>query len=339
MKKVIALILSVLAFSCLAACSKDTAKSDDSSADQKDQKTDDSKCKTPSDTIVLPGNSKTLVIYFSRSGNTRKVAEAIMAQTGADTLRVVPSNDYSGYDTAIRLAKSEISAIDGSGEYPEVKTVVKDFSAYDFIFICTPLWWSRMSTPMQSFLHKHSGKLAGKKLALAVTSASSSISSVVSDWKRLCPGSTLTEDALWVTNSQTLEAGTKVASWLSSIGYSSAMKNSIKLTVGSKTFSAELEDNETAKAFAALLPLSLDMSELNGNEKYCYLKSELPASVSNPGTIKAGDIMLYGSNCIVLFYKTFNTSYSYTRIGKLSDVSGLTEALGTGGITIDWTRQ
>ena len=108
----------------------------------------------------------------------------------------------------------------------------------------------------------------------------------------------------------------------------------ITVTVGSSEFSLTLADNETAKAFKDLLPLTLNMSELNGNEKYDYLSGGLPTNAVKPGTIHAGDLMLYGSNCVVLFYKTFSSSYSYTRIGWVDDVKGLATALGGGSVTV-----
>jgi hypothetical protein len=108
----------------------------------------------------------------------------------------------------------------------------------------------------------------------------------------------------------------------------------LKLTVGSSVFRATLHNNETATAFAAMLPLTINMSELNGNEKYYDLLSKLPANASNPGTIQAGDLMLYGTNTVVLFYKSFSTSYSYTRLGRIDDPSGLAIALDPGDVTI-----
>ncbi len=118
------------------------------------------------------------------------------------------------------------------------------------------------------------------------------------------------------------------------------MNNStqIRLTVGSTVFSADLAGNATAEAFGALLPMTLDMSELNGNEKYHYLSSSLPTDASCPGTIHAGDILLYGNNCVVVFYKTFNTGYSYTRIGKIMDPEGLESALGSGSVSVRFSR-
>lgn len=115
------------------------------------------------------------------------------------------------------------------------------------------------------------------------------------------------------------------------------MTNKITISAGGATFTATLADNETARAFARMLPLTLDMSELNGNEKYYYLDSRLPTDSSNPGTINTGDIMLYGSDCLVLFYKTFNTSYSYTRIGKVDNPQQLEAALGRGAVTVTFS--
>ena len=108
----------------------------------------------------------------------------------------------------------------------------------------------------------------------------------------------------------------------------------INIIVGSKSFTATLADSETGEAFAALLPLTVTMNELNGNEKYHYLSSSFPTAAYQPGTIHAGDLMLYGNNCVVLFYETFNTSYSYTRIGALDNPSGLASALGSGNISV-----
>jgi hypothetical protein len=108
----------------------------------------------------------------------------------------------------------------------------------------------------------------------------------------------------------------------------------IKIKVNSQTFTASLLDNKSVKAFKEMLPLTMKMTELNGNEKYFDLPSSLPTNSYNPQTIKNGDLMLYGSKTIVLFYKSFSTPYSYTRLGSLDDVTGLTTALGSGNVTV-----
>lgn len=113
----------------------------------------------------------------------------------------------------------------------------------------------------------------------------------------------------------------------------------ISIMIGTKVFEAELADNETGRAFADLLPLMLDMKELNGNEKYCYLNQTLPSSPERIGQIRTGDLMLYGNNCVVLFYKDFSTQYSYTRIGRIDDISGLQTSVGSGSVQIQFIRK
>ena len=107
----------------------------------------------------------------------------------------------------------------------------------------------------------------------------------------------------------------------------------INITVGGKTFAAEIEDTETGRAFLDRLPMTLDMSELNGNEKYHYLSESLPTNARHYNTIEPGDLMLYGSTCVVLFYGKAG-GYSYTRLGRLKQTDGLAAAVGRGSVSV-----
>jgi hypothetical protein len=100
------------------------------------------------------------------------------------------------------------------------------------------------------------------------------------------------------------------------------------MTVGERRFAITLADTEAASAFAGMLPLTLDMEELNGNEKHVELPKALPTDASRPGTIRNGDLLLWGSRTAVVFYQTFDSSYSYTRLGRVDDPAGLAQALG-----------
>jgi hypothetical protein len=108
----------------------------------------------------------------------------------------------------------------------------------------------------------------------------------------------------------------------------------MRIKIGSSNFVATLDDNPTATAFKARLPLTVDMQELNGNEKLYRLPDKLPTKASDPGTIKNGDLMIYGANTLVLFYKSFPTSYSYTRLGRIDDPAGLAAAVGSGSVAV-----
>ena len=111
------------------------------------------------------------------------------------------------------------------------------------------------------------------------------------------------------------------------------------MSIGERRFAITLADNAAARAFAAQLPLTLDMAELNGNEKHADLPKPLPATASRPGTIRNGDVMLYGTNTLVVFYSTFDSSYSYTRLGRVDDAAGLGQALGERSVRVAFSLQ
>jgi len=111
----------------------------------------------------------------------------------------------------------------------------------------------------------------------------------------------------------------------------------VLMTFGTHRFTVTLDGGPAARAFTQLLPLTLDMPDLNGNEKHVSLPRPLPVDAFKPGTIHAGDVMLYGSDTLVVFYKTFPSSYSYTRIGHVADGVGLARALGAGSQRITFT--
>ncbi|MFL9650053.1 cyclophilin-like fold protein [Exiguobacterium chiriqhucha] len=101
--------------------------------------------------------------------------------------------------------------------------------------------------------------------------------------------------------------------------------------------SIRFETNPTAEALQARLPLTLSMQDLHQNEKYFYFNEPFPTNPERVGSIRAGDVMLYGDDCLVLFYKDIETSYAYTRIGRVEDFSTLAPLLGSG--TVELTFQ
>ena len=109
-------------------------------------------------------------------------------------------------------------------------------------------------------------------------------------------------------------------------------ENKMYATINGEKLEIQLEDNATAVALAKMLPLELTMSDLNSNEKYVYLDKTLPTDSYNPGRVEAGDVMLFGDNCLVIFYKSFDTEYSYSKIGH---IDGLPE-LGDGDVVVEF---
>ena len=112
------------------------------------------------------------------------------------------------------------------------------------------------------------------------------------------------------------------------------MSLKLNVKIGQKTFTATLEDNPAAAKFREMLPLTLDMPDLNANAKHVRLAQPLPTDPIKPGTIRGGDLLLWGDDTLVLFYETFRSSYSYTRLGKLDEPKGLAEAVGSGSVRV-----
>ena len=97
----------------------------------------------------------------------------------------------------------------------------------------------------------------------------------------------------------------------------------IYISIDNEKLEVNLENNSTVSALIKMLPLELSMSDLNSNEKYAYLDESLPTNTYNPKHIEAGDVMLFGDNCLVVFYESFDTSYGYTKIGHIDNLPKL----------------
>lgn len=108
------------------------------------------------------------------------------------------------------------------------------------------------------------------------------------------------------------------------------------IEVGGQKFSLTLYDNETVRALKEQLPMTINMEELHGNEKFYYLDEELPVNSEEVGSIKTGDLMLFGSDCLVLFFEDFNTSYSYTRIGHVDNAESFANDLAGGTVKVSF---
>lgn len=111
----------------------------------------------------------------------------------------------------------------------------------------------------------------------------------------------------------------------------------LNVDINGAHFALELVENESTRALKDLLPLELEMSSME-HEKYCYLGSALPTASYAPGRIEAGDVMLFQDDCLVFFYESFNTPYSYTRLGKLTSTDDLLEACSSSSTIIKITK-
>lgn len=169
-----------------------------------------------------PMDGKTLIVYYSYTNNIHSIVTELSNQIEADVIRVEPAEeglDYAANNYA--LGSALIAAIrnnpNDAASYPAIKTTVEDLTEYETIIVAAPLWWSNMAAPLQTFLFHYSEQMAGKNIGLIVSSASSGISGVEADAKRLISGGNFLEPSLWIRSSQTSNCKTLISGWLTEI--------------------------------------------------------------------------------------------------------------------------
>ncbi len=174
--------------------------------------------------VMTAASARTLVVYYSFTNNTATIVSSLAARLpGADVVRIEPAEEGLVYAAdGYALGSALIAAIrenpDDASSYPEIKPVSVDLAAYDEIIVATPLWWSNMAAPMQTFLFHNGGQMTGKRVGLIVSSASSGISGVEDDAHRLIPGGEFVSPSLWIRSSQTGNCHDMIAGWLDETG-------------------------------------------------------------------------------------------------------------------------
>lgn len=170
----------------------------------------------------VPSMGKTLVVYYSYTNNTHTIVSDLQTQIEADVIRIEPAEkglDYAADNYAIGSAL--ISAIrenpDDASSYPAIDPVEVQMDEYATVIVAAPLWWSNMAAPMQTFLFHHGDEMAGKNIGLIVSSASSGISGVEADARRLIPDGNFLSPSLWIRSSQTSNCHSMTAEWLDEI--------------------------------------------------------------------------------------------------------------------------
>jgi len=271
---------------------------------------------------------KTLVVYYSYTGNCRQIVTTLTSQIEADVLEIQPAEKGQRYEANnYALGTQLLNAIkanpNDAGSYPAIDPVTTSLSDYQNIIIVTPLWWSQMAAIMQTYLFQSASQMAGKHVAMIVSSHSSGISGVVADAQRLLPDVTWMGDALWINASHHSQRATLIADWLKNLNFAKGETSMEKMliTIGGQTQSVALESNAATKALTEKLkqaPVTVTLSSSGGFEIWGALGFSLPAS-DQQTTAQPGDVILYNGSNICLFYGT--NSWSYTRLGKIEGLS------------------
>ena len=157
---------------------------------------------------------KTLVVYYSWSGNTRNVAQIIQKATGADIFEIVPAEPYStSYKEVVARAKEDLT----SGARPKLRDAAPDLAPYDTIFLGSPNWWSTLATPVMTFLD--TTDLKGKKVIPFITHGSGGLSNTIKDLQKMAVGASVQEPVLGIRDEDVPKSETDIYTWLRKHGY------------------------------------------------------------------------------------------------------------------------
>jgi len=268
---------------------------------------------------------KTLVVYYSYTNKCHEIVETLTSQITADVLRVEPEDktqkyEANNYAIGTQLLNAIKANPNDASSYPAIDPVsITDLSSYQNIIIVTPLWWSQMAAIMQTYLFHYGSQMAGKHVALIVSSYSSGISGVVADAERLVPNAVWMGDALWINNSNHSNRSNLIANWLPTLDFAVAQNTIDKMyiTIDGVTIPATLEDNTATQELVTRLqaaPVTVTLNSSGGFEIWGALGFSLP-TCNTQVNAQPGDIVLYNGSNICMFYGT--NSWSYTRLGHI----------------------
>lgn len=229
MKKLVSIFMVLTLLLSFAACSNNTNNEGSSSAPQQsstpnstpaEESNNQNDSSIPSEESSNPNDSstptetgaKSLVVYFSWSGNTENVAKSIQTQTDADIFEIVPATPYSDdYDTVVDLAQEE----QRNNARPAISNSIESIEQYDVIYVGFPNWWGDMPMILYTFFDTYD--LSGKTVALFCTSGGSGLSGTVNEVKILEPNATVTE-GLHIGSGSSSNPDSAVSEWLNDIG-------------------------------------------------------------------------------------------------------------------------
>ena len=317
-------IMMLLAAMLLTACSKD----------------DEAKAATVQEA------GKTLVVYYSYTNNCHEIVTSLTSQIQADVMRIEPADktqkyEANNYAIGTALLNAIKAAPNDAASYPAIDPVsITDLSQYQNIIIVTPLWWSQMAAIMQTYLFNYSSQMAGKHVALIVSSHSSGINGVVADAERLVKNVTWMGNALWINASNHNNRASLIQNWLPTLNFAEKQTTMSKMyiTIDGQMLRATLADNTSVQALMEALkqaPITYEAHDYGDFEKVGPLGQSFPEN-NESITTEPGDIILYQGSNLCLYYDT--NTWTFTRIGK---IEGKTQAelkqilkAGQGNITV-----
>ena len=283
-------------------------------------------------TLADAPDTDVLVAYFSRTGNTEKIAEHIISITGADSYVINAAVPYT--DADIRYQDDNCRANKEQNDKmvrPEIAEPLESLEKYDVIYLGYPIWWGEEPRIIDTFLE--SGDFSDKVVIPFCTSGSSGIARSEKNIAELVPIGAQPAGRRFAASASESD----VQKWIDGITIPEIKKESVmKISVNRTELRASFADTKAAQELKEKLssgPVTLELGEYGGFEKVGKLPWTLSRTDEKVST-EAGDIMLYQGNQMTIFYNT--NSWSYTRIGVIdeADRAKLPELFGSGDVTV-----
>ena len=293
-------------------------------------------CRMKRELLAVPaGDSRVLVVYFSRTNNTERIADYIVNAASADRYEIQAAVPYT--DADINYSDSSCRANQEQKDKavrPAMAEPAPSLDAYDVIFLGYPIWWGGEPRIVDTFLE--SSDLSDKTVIPFCTSASSGIGTSEENIRQLVPiGNLLPGKRFSASASEE-----SVHTWVAGLGILSDKAEKLYLTINGTRLSASLEDNSSVQALLEKLTegdIRVDAHDYGSFEKVGSLGVDLPRNDMQI-TTKPGDLIFYQGNQFVLYYD--ENTWSFTKLGHV-DISQaeLKALLGDGNVTITLSLQ
>ena len=277
-------------------------------------------------------DNDTLVVYFSRTGNTEKIAEYLIELTDADSYMIEAAVPYT--DDDIKYQDDNCRANKEQNDKtvrPEIADPISSIDSYDTIFLGYPIWWGQEPRIIDTFLESYD--FSEKTVIPFCTSGSSGIGTSEKNISELVNIGNQLEGRRFSASA----AKDDVKAWYDTLPLNEEKSdNKLKISVNGTELTATLADSTAAKELAEKLkaePATVTLNEYGGFEKVGKLPWSLTKTDESIVT-KAGDIMLYQGNQMTIFYNS--NSWSYTKLGSIDNITGeeLAKLFGEGNITV-----
>ena len=311
MKKILIIFLLLIV---LCGCSNNgNSEKDIPNIPNKTDASDDLNTTDDPNTGNITKDSNILVVYFSVTNNTKKLALYAQEHLQSDIFEIIPKQEYTqadiNYNSDCRANREQ----NDESAKPEIKNTISDISKYDTIVLGYPIWWGQAPKILYTFIESYD--FSGKTIVPFCTSGSSPIGSSATNLARSAIKANWTEGKRFSASASKEE----ISNWLDQkIEVKKEMKKEIKLFIDEQEVEVSWEDNESVKALYNLMPLTINMSEYGGFEQTGAIGTSITRNDIQMNVVP-GDIVLYNGNAISVFYS--ESEWRYTKLGHINNMS------------------